>query len=117
MTVHDIAEILKGVALPVNNEIATQNAIETRFIEKGVSYLREHCLSKESRPDFMIDDVVIEVKIKGNRKSIFQQCLRYLEFENVTGLVLVTNKSIGDFTSLVPANKQLRIVKIGNAWL
>lgn len=117
MTIDAVTELLNGVPFPINNEIATQNAIEALFINKGVSFLREESLDRNSRPDFLIGPVVVEVKIKGDRKAIIKQCLRYLQFDSVTGIILISSKTVANFADLIPPGKQLRIVNISKAWL
>jgi hypothetical protein len=115
--IDQLVKILKGQPFPLHNEKATQAAIEQVFIKEGINFSREHRLSAKGIPDFLVDDIVVEVKIKGNRKQIFDQCMRYYEHVHVNGLILITGRVIGDFTSLVPANKQLRIINISQAWL
>lgn len=57
----------------------------------------------------------IEVKIKGSRKEIYKQCLRYCEFDRIKILVLVTNRSLG-FPKTING-KPCYVVNLGTAWL
>ena len=81
-----------------------------------VKFTREYELDKTSRIDFLVNNTVgIEVKIKGTKKSIYKQLLRYAQFDTITELILVTSKSMG-----LPAtlnNKPLYVINISKAWL
>ena len=114
--VQDILKILLLHRYPLEREKETQAAIEKRLVDAGITnYIREHHLDKENIPDFFIDGVAIEVKIKGNAKSIYKQCERYCKFEEVTSLILVTNRSMGFPKDI--NGKPCYFVNLGKAWL
>jgi hypothetical protein len=100
---------------PLEVEKETQAAIEQKFKDNGIEYSREHKLDQENIPDFFIDGIAIEIKIKGNAKSIYKQCERYCQFQEVKSLILVTNRSMG-FPKEING-KPCYFINLGKAWL
>ncbi len=111
----DILQLLKQQRFSLHNEKVLQTEMETFLRDNAYVFQREHHLSKDSIIDFMIGSIGIEIKITGNPKSIFKQCLRYCEFEEVSAIILVTNKIIK-----LPATlnkKPAHVLNLGTAWL
>lgn len=100
---------------PLEKEKETQEAIEKKFTENGIVFNREHHLDHDNIPDFFIDGIAIEVKIKGNARSIYRQCVRYCDFNDVKALILVTNRSMGFPPEI--NGKPCYVVNLGRAWL
>ncbi len=110
-----LIKILSSYRFPLEKEKETQAAIEKRFEENGIQYSREHHLDPVNIPDFFIDGTAIEIKIKGNAKSIYKQCERYCQFDEVKSLILVTNRSMG-FPKEING-KPCYFINLGKAWL
>lgn len=110
-----IIKIISSHRFPLEKEKETQASIESRFVENGISYSREHILDKNNIPDFFIDGIAIEIKIKGNAKSIYKQCERYCQFDEVKSLILATNRSMG-FPKEING-KPCYFINLGKAWL
>lgn len=110
-------EILKILQkrFPLDNEKDTQAAIEQALIVAKIPYSREHILDKDNIPDFFIDGIAIEIKIKGSIRKIFKQCQRYCTFEEVKELILLTNRSMG-FPETING-KPCYVINLGRAWL
>ena len=113
--INTILKTLYSHRFPLVVEKETQAAIEAKFAENGVPYSREHRLDEKNIPDFFVDGIAIEVKIKGNAKTIYRQCERYCQFEEVRKLILVTNRSMG-FPKQIN-NKDCYFINLGKAWL
>lgn len=111
----EIVKILSSNRFPLEKEKETQEVIEKKFLENGIKYSREHRLDDNNIPDFFINGVAIEVKIKGNAKSIYKQCERYCQFDDVKKLILVTNRSMGFPTEI--NGKPCYFINLGKAWL
>jgi len=84
---------------------------------QALGFVREHRLDEKNIPDFFCQDygIAIEVKIKGTKKAIYKQLLRYSQFEAVKILILCTNKALG-----LPAQiggKPCYFIHLGKAWL
>lgn len=102
---------------PVQVEKETQVAIEQKLAKSGVAFFREHRLSTKDIPDFFLPEigVVIEVKIKGRSVDIYAQCERYCQYDQVRGLILITNKIMG-FPPQISA-RPVYVINMGKAWL
>lgn len=113
--VEQIISILSSHRFPLEKEKETQAEIEKKFIQNGIKFSREHHLDPDNIPDFFIDGIAIEVKIKGNARSIYRQCERYCQFNGVKVFILVTGRSMG----FPPAinGKPCYVVNLGKAWL
>jgi len=113
--INTILKTLYSHRFPLVIEKETQSAIEAKFLENNIEYSREHRLDNKNIPDFFIDGIAIEVKIKGNAKSIFKQCERYCKFDEVKKLILVTNRSMGFPKDI--HGKDCYFINLGKAWL
>ena len=112
---NQVCSALKGRKLPLENEKVLQGRMEEIFTESAVEFDREFWLDKESKPDFMIDGVAVEVKITGSRLEIYRQVQRYAKHEAVKAIILVTNKSIG--TIVLHENKPFKLIALNRSWL
>ncbi len=110
-----ILALLKKHRFRLDNEKLVQADIEKLLIDEKIPHRREYILSEASIIDFMVGNTGIEIKIGKSAKAIYRQCERYLQFDELAELILVTNKSIG-----LPAqinNKNTYILNLGKAWL
>lgn len=113
--INTLIKILSSQPLPLEKEKETQELIEALFKKNAIAYNREHMLDTNNIPDFFIDGIAIEVKIKGNAKQIYRQCVRYCNFKEVKSLILLTNRSMGWPQEL--NGKPCYIINLGKAWL
>lgn len=89
---HDIVTMLQRARLPLSEEKVTQASIEELLTFKGIEFNREFRLSDADIPDFFLaDGICIEVKVRGQRKSIYRQLARYAAHEQVKGIILATS--------------------------
>lgn len=114
-TIHELYDLLSRYKFSVNNEKATQVEIQSILNEKKIVHAREYFLDEDSIPDFMVDNIAIEVKIGGNKRDIYRQILRYSQHEDVGAVLLVTNRAIGK--APLYDNKPLKILNLGRAHL
>ena len=111
-----VCQLLNKHRLDTHNEKVLQAQIEKIFKGENIPYEREVRLSERSIIDFIIDkEIGIEVKIKGSAKDIFRQLERYLEFDDVKALVLVTSKAIRLPKSV--KGKFTYVINLGMSWL
>lgn len=110
-----IKSSLEGKQFDLGSEKRLQGEILAVFIDNGIEVEPEYMLTPSDIPDFFAKGLVIEVKIKGNATAIYRQCKRYLLNEDVTGLLLVTNRSIG-FPEEING-KPCFVFGLGEAWL
>jgi len=86
---------LRQFRLRVSTEAALQADIASALDKIGEKYNREYALSPADRPDFMVDDVAIEAKVRYPKRAIYWQLQRYAAHDAVSALVLVTNTAMG----------------------
>jgi hypothetical protein len=111
----ELMQLLSKLRLNLTLEKETQKEIAAALVNHRIDFTREHALDEKNIPDFFINGLVMEVKLKGTAKQIYRQCQRYCEFDEVKELLLVTNKSMGlpEYIN----GKRCRILRIGKAWL
>ncbi len=113
--VHEIVNLLSKFKFPLADEKKLQSAIQSILDKNKIKYQREYRLDNRNIPDFFIDGIAIEIKIKGGAKSIYRQCERYCSFDSVTNLILITGRSMG-FPEEING-KSCYVIKLGTAWL
>lgn len=113
--VQQLFEILRNKRFNLTNEKQTQADIEKVFVENNVNFKREHYYDKKNIVDFKVENVAVEVKIKGTAMNIFRQCERYCSFDEVHFLILLTNKSMGLPKEI--NGKPCYVFNLSKAWL
>ena len=79
-----------AVRLRFTTEAHLQRGLAQLFAEAGIPARREARLSRRDRPDFLVGTVAIEVKVSGTPAEVRRQLARYLSYDTVTEVVLVT---------------------------
>lgn len=100
---------------PLADEKVLQLRIAAELQDAGFDYEREVRLGPADVVDFMIDAVAIEVKIKGTKRNVYRQCVRYCSHARVGALVLATNYTLG-FPPTING-KPCYVANLGRAWL
>lgn len=98
-----------------SDEKIVQAQLEQHLKQAGFVFEREYRLDARNIPDFFMDGIAIELKLKGNAKSIYKQIERYSLFSKINALILVSNRSMG-FPKEVNG-KPIYVVNLGKAWL
>ena len=88
-----LVEVIGGHRYRYGDEIELQAAIATAFNRAGIAYEREVRLTARDRIDFLVDDVGIEVKIKGGPSAVLGQLGRYTRSERIAALLLVSDRA------------------------
>lgn len=100
-------------------EKRAQADLESALADGGWQFSREHRLSDQDVPDFLVTvegvSVVVELKIRAQRKRIFRQLERYALHDSVDTVVLLT----GTAMQLPPEirGKPARVISLGAGWL
>ena len=82
---------------------------------QGVSFEHEVCLAPRSRIDLMCGGVGVEIKRgRVERAKVLRQLARYAACEQVAGLILVTEKSLGLPREI--GGKPVRVVCLNRLW-
>jgi hypothetical protein len=86
----EIRDLLLHHRLQAGTEALLQAGIEEVLQNAQVPFLREHRLSPQDRPDFMVGGVAIEVKIDQGWRAVLRQLSRYAAHPEVKEILLVT---------------------------
>lgn len=113
--VRAICKVIQGYKFTLASEEALKAEMADALIAHGVNVLKEHVLNKENRLDFFFHGLAVEVKIKGQRRAIFKQCERYCSFDEVKGLLLITNKAMALPEKI--NGKPCFVFRLGKSWL
>lgn len=74
------------------DERELQDGLEQAFELAGLGLVREARLSAQERPDFLVGRIAVEVKVKGDMRSLAAQVARYCRLSMVDGVVVVTSR-------------------------
>ena len=118
ISANDIMQVLCRKRFVLTNEKVLQGEIEsilkTEFPTCNIE--REFHLDKDNIIDFVIDGHLgIEVKIKGSKRALYSQCVRYCDFDQIKSLLLITTLSIG-FPAEING-KDCYVQNLSKAWL
>jgi hypothetical protein len=80
---------------PLSDEKRLQESVADELAANGIEFEREVTLAHGDVIDFMVGNVGMELKIKGQRRAIYRQCERYCLHERVHGLVLASAVAMG----------------------
>lgn len=115
----EVSALLRRYRLPCTTERELQDAIERVFVDNKIPYSREHCLDPKDRGsivDFMVwGSTAVECKVEVQPTAVFRQVERYLKFDEVKELLLVTSKHMG--LPAVVQDKKTSVFKVGLTWL
>jgi len=105
--------------LRIGHEKRAQADLEQHLVNSGIPFAREVALNDKDFPDFVIDTeagaVVVELKIRAQRKRIFKQLERYAQHDRVIALILVTATPMGLPDTI--HDKPAMVLSIGQGWL
>lgn len=86
-----------------------QDGIAEALLEAGEAFAREYPLDRRSRIDFMVGPIGIEVKVAGGWRDVLRQVVRYCEFDEIAGLVVVTSKPMHSRLPVSVAGKPVHV--------
>lgn len=112
-----IIDLVYCHTLSLYDEKELQQEISTLLKDKKQIFNKEYYLDSRNIIDFYFPDnkIGMEVKIKGSSIKIYRQCERYCSFDQIEHLILATNKSMGLPKTI--KNKNIYVIKLGEAWL
>lgn len=87
-----IFDLLQSQRFTFAHEEELQQGIALALTAAKIAFERETPLLPRDRPDFLIKDLVVEVKVAGSLASVTRQLYRYSESKRVGSLLLVTNR-------------------------
>jgi hypothetical protein len=89
-----IARALQGNDFHFNDEHELQNGISIALAEARINAQREALIGKgsESRVDFLIGRIALEVKVGGSLAEVMRQLDRYAHCDGIDAVMLVTSR-------------------------
>ncbi len=70
-----------------------QAGIDQVLRAAGLNVTREASLGDAGTIDFLIEDLGVEIKVRGTRADVTRQVHRYLQHASIRGVLLVTTRS------------------------
>lgn len=111
-----LVNLLRFTRIDLSNEKRAQGDVERVLLHASIPFEREVRLTESDIVDFMVEDIGIELKLRGARKKdVYRQLCRYARHPRIGSLLLASNLSMG-----LPAQvegKDAYFVKLGEAWL
>jgi hypothetical protein len=119
MTATRICRAIASLQVDLTSEKRTQADLAEKLREllPDLPFEREKRFGKREVVDFFfVCGIVVEVKLKGARKrEVWEQLCRYARHDEVKGLILATNLSMG--LPEEAEGKPCWYVSLGRAWL
>lgn len=93
----DLVRLIQRGRFDLSSEKHLQTGVEQLLQSAGIPFDREKRLTDKDIPDFFIDGIVIECKMrgKGKKMAIYRQLARYARHPDVTAVILASNVSMG----------------------
>lgn len=117
MKVEDLVRMIRKKRFAnLQEEKPLQQEVAELLTSNNVTFEREFRHDAENIFDFLVDGIVIEIKIKGQQKrGIYYQLERYSKLETCHSIILLTNIAMGFPSEL--NGKPCYIINLGKAWL
>lgn len=111
-----LTRLLQSNRFPLTDEKRTQSEIEATLLAAGIAFEREVRLSSKDIVDFMVEGgIAVEIKIKGQARSIYRQLMRYAEHPAVEQILLATSVSMHLPSTI--EGKPAKVASLSQGWL
>lgn len=90
-----------------------QAGVERVLQQASWTYVREHQLTSRDRPDFFLNSIALELKIKGSLTEVTRQLHRYAQHPSVEAIILMTSRSRHRGVPRVLNEKPVHVVYLG----
>ncbi len=114
-----IARFCSGQRVEMRDEKVAQAQLESLLQTAGFEFKREHRLSANDIPDFLITQggfsIIVEMKTRAQRMKIYRQLERYAQHPTVDGIILLSGTAM-----VIPeliGDKPALYASMGRAWL
>lgn len=92
-TMEKLLACLKNYRYRFTSEKELQDGVELVLKNNSIDYEREYWLSGEDKIDFFVEGVGLECKVDKPVQSVLRQLHRYTHHEEVTSIILITNRA------------------------
>lgn len=110
MTTDDLTTLLRGYTFHVTSEVELQDAVAKVLTQHGIEFTREAYLEGLDRIDFLVGTVGIEIKVGGSLSHVTRQIHRYLQCDQISGIVLLTGRLKHTNVPMTMSGKPVRTV-------
>lgn len=110
-----ILALVRTLRLDLTNEKRTQVGLQEALERAGIVAQREVQLGDGDIVDFMVGNIAIEMKLKGQRRAILDQLERYARHGDVHEIILLTARCM-----TLPAHiggKPAAVGSLSQGWL
>jgi hypothetical protein len=113
-----VADTIRSCRFRYASEDQLQQGLEEALLAHGFAVEREVRLDGRNRIDLMVDRAIgVEVKVAGTAEQLRRQAARYVRFDEVEGLVIVTSRVRHLAASLRLNGKPIEVVCLAGAGL
>ena len=116
MNVSELCEKIAFHRFNYRDEQQLQDGIELMLKDANIPFEREKVLGPNSRPDFFVDGIAVEVKIKHSLADLTRQVYRYASYDAVRSIVVVTPRMRLSNLPDVLFDKPIRVVTLLGAF-
>jgi hypothetical protein len=88
-----VAAVLRAHRYLYSNETELSDALADALIDAGMPARREVRLGARDRIDLLVGTVGVEVKVAGSLEALTRQIQRYAHSQEITELVVVTDRA------------------------
>ena len=83
---------LSGYQFQFSSELELQEGVSQVLTSHEIEHDPEHLLDGLDRIDFLVGDLGLEIKVDGSLSLVTRQVHRYLQSDQVKGLLLLTSR-------------------------
>jgi hypothetical protein len=116
ISIADLCEKIAFHRFNYRDEQQLQDGIELLLKDAEIPYEREKVLGPNSRPDFLVDGIAVEVKIKHSLADLTRQVYRYASNDAVRSIIVVTPRMRLSNLPDVLFDKPIRVVTLMGAF-
>jgi hypothetical protein len=91
--VSTVERVLRTHRFRFAGERELQAGIDQVLRAAGLNVTREAALGDAGTIDFLIDDLGLEIKVRGTRADVTRQIHRYLQHDAIRGVMVVTTRA------------------------
>lgn len=96
-----------------DTESDLQERVAAVLSDLGLTYEREFVLDPQNRIDFLVGSIGVEIKTNSTLAQVSRQVHRYLSFDSVQSILLVTTKTTHKGLVRAMQGKNLDVLVVG----
>ncbi len=92
-TALELRALFIGYRFKQDTEAMLHEAIAQCMVLSKIKFRHEVRMNKKDRPDFLVGDVAIEVKIDGSLSDLTRQASRYAQLDEIKEVLIITTRA------------------------